>query len=193
MSGTPYTWHDALIDAAVGGSAGLAGRLVEPVAEGWAKGMSEVWKSTFTSAVKNSVENGTSALLKPILTGQPVDPSQVGLAMVKGFFVGAGMGYAKVQYRSLSPRARAAVRQLVRRKKYNLRGATSGGASGSMRELSGVPELVAFSKTKSFDADVPEASSLVYRPRIKGLREYAGEGEGEEGYGLDNPLLLADL
>lgn len=191
VSGTPYTWHDALIDAVVGGSAGLVGRLVEPVAEGWAKGMSELGKSTFTSAVTNSAEEGTSALLRPILTGQPVDPSQVGLAMLKGFFAGAAKGYAKGQYRSLSPRARAAVRQLVRRKKYNLRGATSGGTSGSMRELSGIPELVAFSKTKSFDADAPEASSLVYRPRFKGLREYAGEGE--EGYGLDNPLLLADL
>lgn len=191
VSGTPYTWHDALIDAVVGGSAGLVGRLVEPVAEGWAKGMSELGKSTFTTAVTNSAEEGTSALLRPILTGQPVDPSQVGLAMLKGFFAGAAKGYAKGQYRSLSPRARAAVRQLVRRKKYNLRGTTSGGTSGSMKELSGIPELVTFSKTKSFDADVSEASSVVYRPRFKGLREYAGEGE--EGYGLDNPLLLADL
>ncbi|KAI0009548.1 hypothetical protein F4779DRAFT_640391 [Xylariaceae sp. FL0662B] len=200
ITGTKYTVKEALIDAGVGAIGGLAGKAVEPYAKGFSawvkyggKNLTEMGQKALTAGISGAVNNGTQAIARPLLMGEPINPASVIGSMAAGFAVGFilktyGKEYAKQQWEVRSPRVMAAARQFLSRSRARLQAAKP--SEISMLTDSPV-ELVAFSSGRStaLASDVFELASSMTRPRIGTLSQYGATGLDQP----DIPLLITEL
>ncbi|KAI0471225.1 hypothetical protein F4859DRAFT_522487 [Xylaria cf. heliscus] len=183
LQGKDYTGADAIVDALTGIAGGSAGKLLEPAATAWAasakyggKALSPLAQEALSNGITGAINNGTQAIVRPILLGEPINPLKVGGLMLLGFGGGFGKTYAldkaKVQYRETSPRVKAAANQFLGRLRGRLQAA-------KIKEIDiydgSAGELVAFrgasGRSSAIDTEVANLANSALRGRFGTLSQ----------------------
>ncbi|KAI1751925.1 hypothetical protein F4782DRAFT_547169 [Xylaria castorea] len=166
-----YTGWNVLVDGTTGFIGGAAGKLMEPAATaGMAaakyggKPLSSLAQKALANGITSAVDNGTQAIVKPLLLGEPINPLSVAGSMLAGFGFGAGFtaaaGKFRAQWPEASPRLRAAARQFLGRARGKLHASSMSEINIYDGSVTGISFRYLSGHSSGVDTDISQLASL---------------------------------
>lgn len=177
-----YTGWNVLVDGVTGLAGGAAGKLVEPAAAaGMAaakyggKALSPLAQKALTNGITSAIDNGTQAIVRPLLQGEPINPLDVSRSMFIGFVSSAaftaGAGKFKAEQSECSPRLLASARQFLGRVRGKVQASTMSEINIYDSSVTGLSFRYLSGHSSGVDADVSQLASLGVRSRFGTLSQ----------------------